>query len=76
MKRMDEMIRRGVFKQLTKFTYSLERWDRMIGLEVFKKLIKLTYRLQTEEEDGWDDQTRGIQTIDKVHVQPGKDGIK
>ena len=47
----------------------------MIRRGVFKKLTKLTYILQPEEEDGRDDQTRVIQTIDQVHVLAGEDGI-
>ena len=37
------MIRLIVFRQLTKFTYSLER---MIRLEIFRQLTKFTYGLE------------------------------
>ena len=34
-----------------------------------------TYPLQTKEGDGWDDQTKDIQTIALVHVHPREDEI-
>ena len=49
--------------------------DEMIRRGLFKKLTKLTYGLETKEEDGLDDQTRGNQTIDRVHVRAGEHGI-
>ena len=52
---------------MTKFTYNLEK---MIKLEAFKQLIKFTYRLERKR---YDDQIRGIQPIDHVHVQAGED---
>ena len=40
------MIKLEVFRQSTKFTYTLRRMDRKIRLEVFRHLIKCTYTLR------------------------------
>ena len=52
----DGMIRREIFKQLTKFTHILDDrwrgWDRMIRWEIFKQLTKFTYNLEIDEKDG------------------------
>ena len=45
----------------------------MIRLDVFKQLSKFTYSL---ERMGQDDQIRGIQAIDQVHIQSEKDEIR
>ena len=49
-------------------------WRRLDRLEIFKQLTIFTYPLQTKEGEGWDDQTRDIQTIGLVHVHPREDG--
>jgi hypothetical protein len=38
---------------------------------VLKQLTRFTYALETEEEEGKDDQMRRILTINRVHVQAG-----
>ena len=61
MKRMDGMIRCEVFKQLIKFTYSLEI-DKENGIDDQMRCLnnwsKFTYTLETDEEDGmgWSDE--------------------
>ena len=51
----DRMIRRDVFKQLTRFTYELETDDEegigWIRWEEFKQSTKFTYDLETDEEE-------------------------
>ena len=49
----------------------MKRMDEMIRWEANKQLTKFTYQLDTDGEDEWDDQMRGHQTIDQVHVHPG-----
>ena len=37
---------------------------------------KFTYFLETDEEDGWHDQTLGVQPIDQIHVHPEEDEMR
>jgi hypothetical protein len=48
----------------------------MIRWDVLKQLSKFTYFLETDEEDGYNDQMGGIQAVDQVHAHPGEDGME
>ena len=72
----DVMITWEIFKQLTKFTYSLEtdEEDRMGWSDVrYSNNWPSSHTSWRQmKRMGWDDQMRDIQTIDQVHILPGE----